>query len=92
MDGLEFLERVREGHLELPFLLFTGRGSEEIAGRAISAGVSDYLQKGTGSDQLTVLANRIENTVEAHGWTVHVEESPLGGARFVVSGIESAGG
>ena len=65
MDGLEFLERVREGHLELPFLLFTGRGSEEIAGRAISAGVSDYLQKGTGSDQLTVLANRIENTVEA---------------------------
>ena len=65
VDGLTFLETVREQHPELPFLLFTGRGSEEIAGRAISAGVSDYLQKGTGTDQFTVLANRVENTVEA---------------------------
>ncbi|MFC7229484.1 PAS domain-containing protein [Salinirubellus salinus] len=63
MDGLEFLEAVRERYPDLPFVLFTGRGSEEIAGRAISAGVTDYLQKGTSNEQFTVLANRVENTV-----------------------------
>jgi CheY-like chemotaxis protein len=31
MDGLEFLDRVRSGHPELPFVLYTGRGSEEVA-------------------------------------------------------------
>ena len=63
MNGLEFLERVRATHPSLPFILFTGKGSEEIASEAISAGVTDYLQKEIGSDQYTVLANRIENTV-----------------------------
>jgi PAS domain S-box-containing protein len=64
MDGLEFLAAVRERDPEVPFILFTGRGSEQIASEAISAGVTDYLQKETGTDQYTVLANRIENAVE----------------------------
>jgi PAS domain S-box-containing protein len=62
-DGLEFLRAVREREPDLPFVLFTGKGSEEIASAAISAGVSDYLQKVTGTDQFAVLANRIENLV-----------------------------
>ena len=60
-DGLEFLSQVRDAHPDLPFVLFTGQGSEEIAADAISAGVTDYLQKGTELSQYTVLANRIEN-------------------------------
>jgi len=62
-DGLEFLRAVRERDPDLPFVLFTGKGSEEIASAAVSAGVSDYLQKVTGTDQYAVLANRIENLV-----------------------------
>ncbi|SEV94734.1 hybrid sensor histidine kinase/response regulator [Halobacterium jilantaiense] len=64
MDGLEFLETVRENYPGLPFVLFTGKGSEAIASEAISAGVTDYLQKDTGTDQYTVLANRVRNAVE----------------------------
>ncbi|WP_436345647.1 PAS domain S-box protein [Natronorubrum sp. FCH18a] len=64
MDGLELLEAVRADRPELPFILFTGTGSEEIASEAISAGVTDYLQKGPGLDRYTVLANRIENAVD----------------------------
>jgi PAS domain S-box-containing protein len=64
-DGIEFLETVREARSDLPFLLFTGRGSEGIASRAISAGVTEYLQKGRGTDQYAVLANRIANSVRA---------------------------
>jgi PAS domain S-box-containing protein len=63
MDGLEFLEAVRKRYTELPFILFTGKGSEEIASEAISAGVTDYLQKSRGQDQYRILRNRIRNSV-----------------------------
>ncbi|MFB6219074.1 MAG: PAS domain S-box protein [Halobacteriaceae archaeon] len=63
MDGLEFLERVRERDPDRPFILFTGKGSEEIAAEAVSAGVTDYLQKEAGTEQYALLANRIENVV-----------------------------
>ncbi|WP_435333238.1 PAS domain S-box protein [Haloarchaeobius sp. TZWWS8] len=63
MDGLTFLAAIKERYPELPFILFTGKGSEEIASRAISAGVTEYLQKGGGTDRYVVLANRIENAV-----------------------------
>jgi PAS domain S-box-containing protein len=63
-DGIEFLESVRETHPDVPFILYTGKGSEEIASEAISAGVTDYLQKQTGTNQYALLANRIENAVE----------------------------
>ncbi|MFB6135087.1 MAG: PAS domain S-box protein [Halanaeroarchaeum sp.] len=65
-NGIAFLEAVRDEFPELPFILYTGKGSEEIASEAISAGVTDYLQKETGTDQYTVLANRITNVVESH--------------------------
>ena len=65
-NGIEFLEAVREADPDLPFILFTGKGSEEVASEAISAGVTDYLQKEPGLAQYEVLANRIENAVERH--------------------------
>jgi PAS domain S-box-containing protein len=64
--GLDLLRTVRESYPDLPFVLFTGRGSEEIAGEAISAGVSDYLQKESGTEQYVVLANRVENLVAGY--------------------------
>jgi len=64
--GIEFLETVRQESPDLPFILFTGKGSEEVASDAISAGVTDYLQKQPGADQFTVLANRIRNAVSAN--------------------------
>ncbi|MEF8867717.1 MAG: GAF domain-containing protein [Haloarculaceae archaeon] len=65
-DGLAFLEAIRERDGEVPFVLFTGQGNERVAGEAVSAGATDYLQKGVGSDQYAVLANRITNAVSAY--------------------------
>lgn len=62
-NGVEFLAIVRERNPNLPFILFTGKGSEEIASDAISMGVTDSLQKGYGTDQYEALANRIEDVV-----------------------------
>ncbi|EMA32709.1 PAS domain S-box protein [Haloarcula japonica] len=75
MDGLEFLKVVREEYEELPFILFTGKGNEEIASDAISAGVTEYLQKGVGTDQYAVLANRIERAVGERRAKSALEES-----------------
>jgi len=65
-DGIQFLEAVRARHREVPFILFTGKGGEAVASEAISAGVTDYLQKQPGTGQYPVLANRIVDAVEHH--------------------------
>ncbi len=45
-DGISFLQDVRGRYPEIPFILFTGRGREEIAVRAFELGADFYLQKG----------------------------------------------
>jgi len=63
-DGIELLEAVRADDPTLPFVLFTGRGSEELASRAISAGVTDYLRKEPGTEQYALLARQVVHAVE----------------------------
>jgi PAS domain S-box-containing protein len=65
-DGFEFLEDVRESHPDVPFVLFTGEGSEEIASEAFAAGVTDYLRKADDPAQFDRLANRVENAVSRY--------------------------
>lgn len=64
MTGIEFLEAVRESHPKLPFILFTGKGSEEVASDAIGAGATDYFQKKADPGQYELLANRIQSSVK----------------------------
>ncbi|ELZ23400.1 response regulator receiver modulated GAF sensor protein [Haloterrigena salina JCM 13891] len=75
MTGLELLERVREDDPDLPFILFTGRGSEEIASEAIAAGVTQYLQKESGKEQYALLANQITNAVSQYRTETELRES-----------------
>ena len=72
-NGIEFLEAVRKEYPDLPLILFTGKGSEEVASDAISAGVTDYLQKEVGTEQYTLLANRVQNAVEARQTATEAE-------------------
>jgi PAS domain S-box-containing protein len=74
-NGIEFLETVREIDPDLPFILYTGKGSEAIASDAIAADVTDYLQKESGTSQYAVLANRIENAVAQYRAEQAVEET-----------------
>jgi PAS domain S-box-containing protein len=46
MDGIQFLVEVRTRFGPTPFILFTGRGREEVVIQAINSGVDFYLQKG----------------------------------------------
>jgi len=46
MDGIQFLVEVRKRFGPAPFILFTGKGREEVVIQAINSGADFYLQKG----------------------------------------------
>jgi len=46
MDGLELLGSLRSAGVRIPFILFTGKGREDVAIRALNGGADFYLQKG----------------------------------------------
>ena len=45
-NGLEVFHEIRKGGCTLPVIMLTGQGTEEVAVKAMKAGVSDYLVKG----------------------------------------------
>jgi PAS domain S-box-containing protein len=64
MDGVAFLKRVRASHPDIPFILFTGRGREEIVIEAIESGADFYLQKGGDPKaQFSELAHKLRQAV-----------------------------
>jgi PAS domain S-box-containing protein len=66
IDGLEFLKRVRSHNEDIPFILFTGRGREEVVIEAINNGVDFYLQKGGDPKaQFAELGHKVKKAVKS---------------------------
>ena len=64
MDGIEFLKEVRVHHGDIPFILFTGRGREEVVILALNNGADFYIQKGgEAKSQFAELSNKIKYAV-----------------------------
>ena len=63
MDGLTLAKKVREVS-NIPIIIYTGRGSEEIAENAFAAGVDDYIRKETTPAHYQVVSKRIKQAVE----------------------------
>jgi len=66
MNGIEFLEVVRksEKYADTPFIIFTGRGGEEIAKDALNRGADGYIDKmGNPARQCNELARVINESV-----------------------------
>jgi len=47
MSGLELVARVAAAHPDVPIILMTGKGSEDIAVKALKAGAASYVPKGS---------------------------------------------
>lgn len=63
-DGIQFLVEVRKRLGEIPFILFTGRGREEVVILAIDNGADFYVQKGGETKaQFAELAHKIRIAV-----------------------------
>jgi PAS domain S-box-containing protein len=64
MDGIEFLKEVRSRSPVLPFIIFTGKGREEVVIDAINNGADFYLQKGGDpKSQFVELEHRVKQAV-----------------------------
>ena len=63
MDGIEFAKKVRSTS-NIPIILYTGRGSEEVAQRAYMVGIDDYIRKEVNPAHYQVLSKRIRSAVE----------------------------
>ena len=44
-NGLQFLKELRQQKNEIPFILFTGKGREEVAINALNLGADGYINK-----------------------------------------------
>ncbi len=65
MDGIDFLKEVRSRFGRIPFILFTGRGREEVVIDALNNGADFYLQKGgEPSAQFVELVHKIKMAIE----------------------------
>jgi PAS domain S-box-containing protein len=62
-DGVDFLRQVRAEFGKVPFILFTGKGREEVAIEAINLGVTYYVQKGNDpASRFSELKRKIEES------------------------------
>jgi PAS domain S-box-containing protein len=75
-DGIEFLKEVRLLYGQIPFILFTGKGREEVVILALNSGADFYLQKGGDPvSQFTELKNQVEKAVREHQAVMEVENT-----------------
>ena len=63
MDGITLARKVRQTS-QIPIIIYTGRGSEEVAERAFEAGIDDYIRKEMSPAHYQVLSKRIRQAVE----------------------------
>jgi len=64
VDGIQFLRTVRSLYGRIPFILFTGKGREEVVITALNEGADFYIQKGTDApSQFAELAHKIRQAV-----------------------------
>jgi hypothetical protein len=64
MDGIQLLVEVRTRFGPIPFILFTGKGREEVVIQAINSGADFYLQKGgEPGAQFAELSHKIKSAV-----------------------------
>jgi PAS domain S-box-containing protein len=65
MNGIELLISIRKRYSKLPFILFTGKGREDVVIEALNNGANFYLQKGGAPRaQFAELTNMVNRAVE----------------------------
>lgn len=89
MDGIQFLVEVRSHFGPVPFILFTGRGREEIVIAALNSGANFYIQKGGEPvSQFAELSHKIISAVNGRSAETALRESEERLRSFVGQALE----
>ena len=76
MDGITFLKQLKAAGNSTPFIIFTGKGREEVVIEALNEGADFYLQKGgEPKAQFAELANKIRYAVSRRSAELDLRES-----------------
>lgn len=76
MDGIALLKEVRLHYSTLPFLLFTGKGREDVVIQAVESGADYYIQKGPDMHgMLAELRHKIKRAIERRRLADDLERS-----------------
>ncbi len=71
MDGMTALRKIRDGYPDTYVIMFTGKGSEEVAVEMMKAGASDYILKPFNNQDLI---DRLENVLRIRSIEIHNRE------------------
>ncbi|MBN2334488.1 PAS domain S-box protein [Candidatus Bathyarchaeota archaeon] len=83
MSGIDLVVAIREMS-DIPIILYTGHGSEQVAETAFNVGVDDYIRKEVDPSHYHVLARRVRHHVERH-WVESLYRSVAEDARDALS-------
>ncbi|MBN1431507.1 MAG: PAS domain S-box protein [Methanomicrobiaceae archaeon] len=76
MDGIEFLKVIRGSGDLTPFMIFTGRGREEIVIQAFENGADFYIQKGGDpNSQFVELLHKVKQAINLRQTGIALRES-----------------
>jgi PAS domain S-box-containing protein len=76
LDGIGFLKHLQKINCTIPFILFTGRGREEVVIQAINNGATFYLQKGGDpKSQFAELTHKIKEAARRRQAEKALQES-----------------
>ncbi len=76
INGIDLLKILRSQGNDIPFILLTGKGREEVAAEALGSGADLYLQKGTNPNlQFTTLAHVIRQSVRRRRSEIETREA-----------------
>ena len=65
MNGIDLLKEIRSAGNEIPFIIFTGKGREDVVIEALNCGADCYIQKGgEAKSQFAELSHKIRQAVE----------------------------
>lgn len=74
-DGIEFLKIIRKDYPFLPFIIFTGRGREEVVMEALNLGADFYIQKGSDiKAQFAELVHKLRIAVTKNRYKIALHE------------------
>jgi len=74
MDGMELLTRVQESHPELPFIMISGHGTEELALEATRMGAFDFVHKPPDLNRLLITVRNALERKKLVVETMHLKE------------------
>jgi DNA-binding NtrC family response regulator len=72
-SGLDVINYIRENNLDLPVVVLTGLGREDIAVAAMKAGAHDYIRKETDHSHLQMLPVKLNEALKRHELEQEVE-------------------